>query len=97
VINQELVDTARLLVAAVQDSDGFSSEYLRKLIIHLVPQLLGEIDILANVAQASASRFELRGLTSEAPEEVVEVQEPVRKGKGGGKGKKKGKRKNRRR
>jgi hypothetical protein len=96
VINQELVDTARLLVAAVQDSDGFSSEYLRKLIIHLVPQLLGEIDILANVAQTSASRFALPGIT-EAPEVKAAVEEPVRKNKKSGKGKKGKKRKNARR
>ena len=95
-INQELVDTARLLVAAVQDSDGFSSEYLRKLIIHLVPQLLGEIDILANVAQASASRFVLPEIT-EAPEVKAAVEEPVRKNKKSGKGKKGKKRKSTRR
>ena len=49
-MNQELVDTARLLVAAVQDSDSFSSDYLRRVIIHLVPQLIGEIEILDRVS-----------------------------------------------
>jgi hypothetical protein len=75
-MNQELVDTARLLVAAVQDSDGFTTDYLRKLIIHLVPQLLGEIEILANVATSAAGRMPV--YVPEAPAEKEEA-EPTRR------------------
>lgn len=73
-INQELVDTARLLVAAVQDANDFSADYLRKLIVHLVPQLLGEIEILANVALMSE-----RGLP--APVDIPEGEPKAKPGK----------------
>lgn len=52
-INSELISTARLLVAAVQDANDFSAEYLKKVIVHLVPQLLGEIEILGVLAKGA--------------------------------------------
>lgn len=51
-INRELIETSRLLVAAVQESQEFSAEYLRKLVLHFVPLLLGEIEILAAIAES---------------------------------------------
>jgi len=56
VINTELISTARLLVAAVQDANDFSAEYLKKVILHLVPQLLGEIEILGFLANGALER-----------------------------------------
>jgi hypothetical protein len=44
-VNIELVDLCRLVVAAVRESDNFDAAYLKKLLIHIVPQLLAEIEI----------------------------------------------------
>jgi hypothetical protein len=56
-INQELMETSRLLVAAVQDSDNFTVDFLRKLILKFVPMLLGEIEILSGIAEQVAGKL----------------------------------------
>jgi hypothetical protein len=67
-VNQELIDLCRLVVAAIQDTDSFDSRQLRKLMLHIVPQLLAEIDILAAVAASASER---------AVEPVAEAKEEV--------------------
>lgn len=96
-MNHELVDTARLLVAAVQDSDGFSSEYLRKLIVHLVPQLIGEVEILSQLASAQLSVFQAeddQGHAGLSPSELLSHfdRQPKKKGRKGNKKKRRKKR-----
>lgn len=68
-INTELMETARLLVAAVQDSDNFTADYLRRLILRFVPMLLGEIEILADLASRSAQDAFAGGPVIDAVEE----------------------------
>lgn len=48
-VNQELIDLCRTVVAAIQDTDSFEKAQLRKLLLHIVPQLLTEIEILGGV------------------------------------------------
>ena len=88
-IDQQLMETARLLVAAVQDSEDFSADYLRKLIIKIVPMLLGEIEILAYIAAhkfadaADLSSVEVT-LTEARPKPQRAKKEKVKKPKGKG-------------
>lgn len=51
-VNTELIALCRTLVAAMQESDRFDAKYLRRLILHVVPQLLVEIDILGGVLES---------------------------------------------
>jgi hypothetical protein len=93
-INQELMETSRLLVAAVQDSDNFTADFLRKLIVRFVPMLLGEIEILSGIAEQAAGKF---GGPSEIASIEVVMQEATellpKKGKQKPKKKRKGGRK----
>ena len=57
-VNKELIDLCRLVVAAIQDTDSFNAMQLKKLLLHIVPQLLAEIDILAAVAESLSDRRE---------------------------------------
>lgn len=57
-VNKELIDLCRLVVAAIQDTDSFDSRQLKKLLLHIVPQLLAEIDILAAVASSLSANQE---------------------------------------
>jgi hypothetical protein len=55
-LNKELVDLCRTVVGAIQESDSFDSSQLRRLLLHIVPQLLAELDILANVLESVLSQ-----------------------------------------
>jgi hypothetical protein len=55
-VNKELIDLCRLVVAAIQDTNSFDVGQLRKLLLHIVPQLLAEIDILAAVVESLSDR-----------------------------------------
>ena len=46
--NEELIELCRTVIGAIQESDSFDTQQLRRLIIHIVPSLLAEIDILSN-------------------------------------------------
>ena len=89
-VNKELIDLCRLVVAAIQDTDSFNARQLKKLLLHIVPQLLAEIDILAAVA-ASLSELpdpeapEPAASQSAAPQAKRSARKPSRK-----KGKKRG-------
>lgn len=91
-INQELMETSRLLVAAVQDSDNFTVDFLRKLIVRFVPMLLGEIEILSGIAEQAAGKLgdpadlaSIEVVMHEAAEIVPKKgkQKPKKKRKGG--------------
>ena len=55
-VNEELISLCRTVVAAIQDTDSFEAPQLRRLLLHIVPQLLTEIEILATVAESLSSR-----------------------------------------
>jgi hypothetical protein len=50
-VNNELIDLCRTVIAAIQDTDSFEAPQLRRLLLHIVPQLLVEIDILAGMLE----------------------------------------------
>lgn len=50
-VNQELVELCRTVVAAIQEADTFEAPQLRRLLLHIVPQLLTEIDILGGALE----------------------------------------------
>ncbi len=50
-VNKELIDLCRTLVAAIQESDNFDALYLRRILLHVVPQLMVEIDILGGLLE----------------------------------------------
>jgi|688.fasta_scaffold32594_6 hypothetical protein len=50
-VNNELIELCRTLVAAIQESNTFDSKQLRRLILHIVPQLMVEIDILGGMLE----------------------------------------------
>lgn len=70
-INKELIDLCRTLVAAIQESDSFDALYLRRLLLHVVPQLMVEIDILGGMLEA----LRLPEPQEPVPDEVVEKLE----------------------
>ncbi len=83
-VNKELIDLCRLVVAAIHDTDSFSSQQLKKLLLHIVPQLLAEIDILAAVAESlSLDREEeaqvVEGACEAPPAPAVEAPRPAKK------------------
>lgn len=49
--NKELIDLCRLVIAAIQESDAFDAMHLKKLLLHIVPQLLAELDIMQQVLE----------------------------------------------
>jgi hypothetical protein len=51
-VNKELIDLCRTVVAAIQDTDSFEAPQLKRLLLHIVPQLLVEIDILGGVLES---------------------------------------------
>ena len=51
-INDQLVQICRTVVAAVNDAKGLDAVQLRRLFLDIVPQLLTEIDILGNLLQS---------------------------------------------
>ncbi|NDE15614.1 hypothetical protein EBZ80_11860 [bacterium] len=55
-VNHELIELCRTLVAAIQESNTFDSKQLRRLILHIVPQLMVEIDILGGMLEEVLSR-----------------------------------------
>jgi hypothetical protein len=65
-VNAELIELCRTLIAAIQETDSFAAPQLRRLLLHIVPQLLTEIDILAGVLAA------LRKPEPKVPEPVEE-------------------------
>jgi hypothetical protein len=50
-VNKELIDLCRTLVAAIQESNNFDALYLRRILLHVVPQLMVEIDILGGLLE----------------------------------------------
>jgi hypothetical protein len=74
-VNKELMDLCRLIVAAISDTDSFSAVQLKKLLLHIVPQLLAEIDILAAVAESLSQKPQEPD--EEAEEPAAPVAEPV--------------------
>jgi hypothetical protein len=74
-VNHELVELCRTVIGAIQETDNFDAPTLRRLIIHIVPQLLAELDIMERV-------LETVRLPDPIPDEaeIIEVEaEPVRK------------------
>jgi hypothetical protein len=51
-VNRELVELCQTVIGAVQETDNFDAPTLRKLLIHIVPQLLAELDILGRILEA---------------------------------------------
>lgn len=51
-VNKELIDLCRTVIAAIQDTDSFEAPQLRRLLLHIVPQLLVEIDILSGMLES---------------------------------------------
>ncbi len=51
-VNKELIELCRTVIGAIQESDSLSAAQLRRLLLHIVPQLLAEIDILANAVDS---------------------------------------------
>lgn len=77
-VNKELIDLCRTVVGAIQETDAFSAEQLRKLLIHIVPQLLAELDILANVLESVLSQ---RMPVSPEPPSLPEPEKPKKRKK----------------
>jgi len=50
-VNRELVELCQTVIGAVQETDNFDAPTLRKLLIHIVPQLLAELDILSRILE----------------------------------------------
>lgn len=50
-VNQELIDLCRLMVAVVKESDNFTTPQLRAMLMNVVPRLLAELDILSAVLE----------------------------------------------
>ena len=75
-INKELIDLCRTVVVAIQESDNFTSSQLRQLLLHIVPQLLAELDILANVLESVLSQRMPVEPPEPGPEPAPEVSEP---------------------
>lgn len=50
-VNRELVELCQTVIGAVQETDSFDAPTLRKLLIHIVPQLLAELDILSRILE----------------------------------------------
>lgn len=71
-VNNELIELCRTLVAAIQESNTFDAKQLRRLILHIVPQLMVEIDILSGVLEDLLSR-------KPEPEVPVVVEEKIEK------------------
>jgi hypothetical protein len=86
VINKELIDLCRTVVGAIQESDSFDASQLRKLLIHIVPQLLAELDILANVLESVLSQRMPVVPPEREPEPAPEVSPKKRKKHKKGKG-----------
>lgn len=55
-VNKELVELCRTVVAAIQEADTFDAAQLRRLLLHIVPQLLTEIDILGGALESVLQR-----------------------------------------
>ena len=53
-VNAELVDLCRTVIGAIQETDNFDAPTLRRLILHIVPQLLTELDILSRMLETVA-------------------------------------------
>ena len=75
-INKELIDLCRTVVGAIQESDNFTSSQLRQLLLHIVPQLLAELDILANVLESVLSQRMPVEPPEPGPDPAPEVSEP---------------------
>ena len=50
-VNKELVDLCHTVIGAIQETDSFDASTLRKLLLHIVPQLLAELDILSRMLE----------------------------------------------
>lgn len=50
-VNKELIELCQTVIGAVQETDNFDAPTLRKLLIHIVPQLLAELDILNRILE----------------------------------------------
>jgi len=50
-VNRELVELCQTVIGAFQETDNFDAPTLRKLLIHIVPQLLAELDILGRILE----------------------------------------------
>lgn len=53
-VNAELVELCRTVIGAIQETDSFDAPTLRRLILHIVPQLLTELDILSRMLETVA-------------------------------------------
>lgn len=51
-VNRELVELCQTVIGAIQETDNFDAPTLRKLLIHIVPQLLAELDILGRMLES---------------------------------------------
>lgn len=75
-VNTELIDLCRTVVAAITDTDSFEAPQLKRLLLHIVPQLLAEIDILSGVL-ASLRNPEPPAVPAEVEERVEQAAAPV--------------------
>ena len=50
-VNRELIELCQTVIGAIQETDNFDAPTLRKLLIHIVPQLLAELDILSRILE----------------------------------------------
>lgn len=50
-VNRELIELCQTVIGAVQETDNWDAPTLRRLLIHIVPQLLAELDILDRILE----------------------------------------------
>lgn len=50
-VNKELIELCHTVIGAVQESNNLDAPILRKLLLHIVPQLLAELDILDRILE----------------------------------------------
>lgn len=85
-INKELVELCRTVIGAVQERNSLDATQLRKLMLHIVPQLLAELDIMANVLESVLSqRMPVAPPEREpapAPEAAPKKRKKQKKGRG---------------
>lgn len=74
-VNRELVELCQLVIGAVQETDSFEASTLRKLLIHIVPQLLAELDILSRMLETV--RLPEPQIVDEGPREVLGAEAPA--------------------
>lgn len=76
-VNHELIELCRTVVGAIQESDSFDAAQLRRLLLHIVPQLLAELDILTNVLESVLSQQ--APVVVDEPESAALPEEPKKR------------------